>query len=51
MSHLTSYHMYVMRLDTTLYACDVGRHHGRHIKIQMFHSRRHLNTKYYSRLR
>ena len=39
--------MYAIRLDTTLYACGTGRH----LKIQMYHSPHHLNTKYFSRLR
>jgi len=39
--------MYVMRLNMTIYACATGRH----LKIQMYHSLRHLNTKYYGRLR
>jgi len=43
--------MYVMRLDTTLYACGTGHHQGRHLKIQMYHSRRHLYTNYYGHLR
>jgi len=46
-----NYQMYAMRLDSTLYAYGTGRHQGRHLKIQLYHSRRHLNTKYFGRLR
>ena len=51
MTHLINYPMYAMRLDTTLYTCGTGRHQGRHLNIQLYHSRRHLNTKYFDRLR
>jgi len=47
MTHLTNYQMYAMRLDPTLYACGTGRH----LKVQLYHSHRHLNTRYYGRLR
>jgi len=42
-----NHQMYDMPLDTTLYAC--GTNH-RHL-IQPYHNRRHLNTKYFNRLR
>jgi len=45
MTRLTNYQMYVMRLDPTLYACGTSCHQGGHLMIQMYHSRRHLNTK------
>jgi len=45
-THLKRHWMYVMYLDTTLYACSTGHRHGRHLKIQMYHNHRHLNTKY-----
>jgi len=38
-------------LDTTLYACSISHHQGRNLKIQLYHNRRHLNTKYSSHLR
>jgi hypothetical protein len=51
MTHLTNYQMYAIFLDMTLYACGTRRHQGGHLKIQLYLSRRHLNTKYSGRLR
>jgi hypothetical protein len=40
MTHLANYQMYVMPLDTTLYACGTGHRQGRHLKIQMYDNHR-----------
>jgi len=44
--HIHQSSMYAMFLDGTLYACGTGHHQGCHLKIQLYHNHRHLNTKY-----
>jgi len=36
---------HAMRLDTTLHACGTGQHRGRHLKIHLYHNRRHFEYK------